>query len=143
MTDQPPTQPPSEEELAAAYEAELKRLRVEDVVLQTLVSLLNLGGRKAGLSPDTQDERDPVQLRLAIDGVRALLPLIEDQLGADGPRLREAVSQLQMAYVRISGGSEPPAEGGDQAPPAPQTEAPAGDQPGDAVKSGRLWVPGQ
>lgn len=69
--------PPTEEELAAAYEAELKRLRVEDIVLQTLVSLLNLGGRKAGLSPGTEDERDPAQLKLAVDGARALLPLIE------------------------------------------------------------------
>jgi hypothetical protein len=51
--------PPSEEELRAAYEAELKKLKVEDVLVQTVVSLLNLGGRKAGLAPGTEDERDP------------------------------------------------------------------------------------
>src|SRR3954452_1416874 len=106
MTDQDPNaeadtgRPPTEEELAAAYEAELKRLRVEDVLLQTLVSLLNLGGRKAGLSPETESERDPEQLQLAIDGARAVLPLLEAQLGPDGARLREAISQLQMAYVK-------------------------------------------
>ena len=38
-------QGPSEEELRAAYEAELKRLKVEVVLVQTVVSLLKLGGR--------------------------------------------------------------------------------------------------
>lgn len=145
--DAPPGRAPTDEELAAAYEAELKRLRVEDVLLQTLVSLLNLGGRKAGLSPGTEDERDPAQLKLAIEGARTLLPLIEAQLGPDGAQLREAISQLQMAYVRIGGGPEgapgpsgqtPPAGGADPGQPASKPD----DQP-DAVKSGRLWVPGQ
>lgn len=138
-----PTGAPSDEELAAAYEAELKRLRVEDVMLQTLVSLLNLGGRKAGLSPGTEDERDPAQLKLAIEGARVLLPLIEDQLGPDGAQLREAISQLQMAYVRIGGGPDGGPAGSGQAPPAGGADpAKPQDQP-DAVKSGRLWVPGQ
>ena len=54
MSDQDPQgPPPTEDELRAAYEAELKQLRVEDVVVQTIVSLLNLGGRKAGLAPGT------------------------------------------------------------------------------------------
>src|SRR5689334_17197803 len=136
MTDQ---QGPTEEELreaAAAYEAELKRLRVEDLILQTLVSLLNLGGRKAGLSPGTEDERDPEQLRLAVEGARQLLPLIEAQLGADGPRLREAISQLQMAYVKLSEAAPAAPAGAENAEP----EAPAAEDP---VKSGRLWIPGQ
>jgi hypothetical protein len=141
--DAPPGRPPTEEELAAAYEAELKRLRVEDVVLQTLVSLLNLGGRKAGLTPGTEDERDPEQLKLAIEGARLLLPLIEGQLGPDGAQLREAISQLQMAYVKIGGAPEGGPDGSGQAPPAgDQGPAKPADQP-DAVSSGRLWVPGQ
>jgi hypothetical protein len=125
---------PSEEELRAAYEAQLKQLRVEDVVLQTDVSLINLGGRKAGLAPDSEDERDLDQLKMAVDGVRALLPLIEAQLGPDATQLKDAVSQLQMAYVRL-GGSAP--EGGG-APSAPEPPAPPAGPGG-----GRLWVPGQ
>jgi hypothetical protein len=124
-----PANPPSEEELAAAYEEQLKQLRVEDVVLQTAVSLLNLGGRKAGLAPGTEGERDLAQVRMAIDGARALLPLIEDQLGPDAAALRDALSQLQMAYVQLGGG------GG----ATPEEKPP--DQP--AQSSGRLWVPGQ
>jgi hypothetical protein len=139
----PPGRPPTEEELAAAYEAELKRLRVEDVVLQTVVSLLNLAGRKAGLTPGTEDERDPEQLKLAIEGARLLMPLIEAQLGPDAAQLREAISQLQMAYVKIGGGPSGPGEGGDPAAGAADPAAPKPDDPPDAVSSGRLWVPGQ
>ena len=39
----------SDEELAA-LEAEMERLTVDDVLLQTLVTLINLGARKAGLA---------------------------------------------------------------------------------------------
>ncbi|HSD77229.1 MAG TPA: hypothetical protein VLA98_07475 [Solirubrobacteraceae bacterium] len=141
---------PTEEELRAAYEAELKRLRVEDVVLQTVVSLLNLGGRRAGLVPGTEDERDPEQVRTAVEGVRALLPLIEAQLGPDAGQLRDALAQLQLAYARLGGApaGEPSAGGGGaggqgggtppRRPPEPEPGA-----PGPAQRSGRLWVPGQ
>jgi hypothetical protein len=128
----------SEEELRAAYEAQLEEqlrtLRVEDVVVQTIVTLVNLGGRRAGLAPGTEDERDPEQLRLAIEGARALLGLIESQLGPDGQAIREALSQLQMAYAQLAGGDAPAPSGGE------------GGQPGEggpAQSSGRLWVPGQ
>lgn len=152
MTAQDPAHPPgqpTEEELQAAYEAELKRIHVDDVLLQTVVSLLNLGGRRAGLAPGTEDERDLGQVRSAVEGVRALLPLVEPRLGPDAAQLRQALSQLQLAYARGSGqpGGEPtegggaPSEGGD----APTERAPAGGQegPGPAQSSGRLWVPGQ
>ena len=142
-----PNRQPTEEELRAAYEAELKRLRVEDVVLQTVVSFLNLGGRKAGLAPGTEDERDLEQVRLAIDGARALLPLVEDKLGPDAKQLRDAMSQLQLAYVQLggAGGGEPgggEGGGGGGAEPA-AAEQPKPGEPGDAVRTGRLWVPGQ
>src|SRR5687768_18409472 len=106
----PPPQQPSEEELRAAYEAELKKLRVEDVLLQTIVSLVNLGGRKAGLAPGTEDERDPEQLRTAIEASRALLPLVENELGPDAEQIRNALTQLQMAYAQAAQAGEPPAE---------------------------------
>src|SRR5919202_613418 len=105
---------PTEQELRAAYEAELKRLRVEDVLVQTVVSLLNLGGRKAGLAPGTEDERDPDQLRLAIEAVRGLLPMIEPALGPDAKQLRDVLSQLQMAYAREAQAGGPPPEGGQE-----------------------------
>ena len=131
MSTPPPNQP-SEEELRAAYEAEIKKLRVEDVLIQTVVTLVNLGGRKAGLAPGTEDERDPEQLQKAIDGARALLPLVEEQLGPDANQVRNALSQLQMVFAQ-GASTETPQE-------------PAAEQPKDAgatPSSGRLWVPGQ
>jgi hypothetical protein len=151
MSEQEQRQP-TEEEMRAAYEAELKRLRVEDVVLQTIVSLLNLGGRKAGLAPGTEEERDLEQVRVAVDGARALLPLVEAQLGPDAGQLREALSQLQMAYVQLGGkgggGAAPPSggeggggPGGQGGPGGPPPQGPGG--PGEGQRSGRIWVPGQ
>jgi hypothetical protein len=142
MSDQQPPQM-SDEELRAAYERQLEEqlrtLRVEDVIVQTIVTLVNLGGRRAGLAPGTEDERDPEQLRLSIEGARALLGLIESELGPDATAIKEALSQLQLAYAQLAGGAggtgggEP--EGGAQQPPQ-------GGQ-GPAQSSGRLWVPGQ
>jgi hypothetical protein len=153
VTTQDPGQPPgqpTEEELQAAYEAELKRIHVDDVLLQTVVSLLNLGGRRAGLSspnPPAEDERDLGQVRSAIEGVRALLPLVEPRLGPDAAQLRQALSQLQLAYARGAGAGEPGGApgGGDESGGAPAEPQPAGDPegPGPAQSSGRLWVPGQ
>lgn len=129
--------PPTEQELRAAYEAELKRVRVEDVLAQTVVSLVNLGGRRAGLGPGTEDERDLEQVRQAVEGVRALLPLAEDALGPEADQVRNALSQLQLAYAQGRRGA--PTSGGQ--PPAPE---PAGAEgPGPAQSSGRLWIPGQ
>jgi len=150
MTTEP--REPSEEELRAAYEAEIKQLRVEHVLLDNVVALANLGMRRTGLAPGTEGERDPAQVRLAIEAIRAMLPLLErsapDQIGA----IRDAVSQLQMAYVRI-GGQAPPAttsstpesgsqDGGGGTPPA-QEPPPKPGEAGPAQRSGRLWVPGQ
>ena len=88
MTTEP--REPSEEELRAAYEAEIKRLRVEHVLLDNVVALANLGMRRTGLAPGTEGERDPAQVRLAIEAIRAMLPLLEqsapDQIGGDSRR---------------------------------------------------------
>jgi hypothetical protein len=138
----PPPRQPTEEELRAAYEAEIKKLRVEDVLIQTVVSLVNLAGRKAGLAPGTEDERDPEQLRQAIEATQALLPMVEPQLGPDATQVRNALSQLQMAYARTAAGAPGGTQQGE--PGTQQGEQPQQQQPGTgpAQSSGRLWVPG-
>jgi len=125
---------PSEEEIKA-LEAELEKLTVDDVLLQTVVTLVNLGARKAGLAEGS--EADLPQVKQAIDAARALLPQLELRHGEHLGPVRDALSQLQMAYVQKSGGEAP-------APEAPQ-EAEEADPggPGPAQSSGRLWVPGQ
>ena len=133
--------PMTEEQLAAAYEEQIKQLRVEDIVLQTIVSLLNLGGRKAGLAPGTEGERDLSQLALTIEGVRRLLPLVEAAIGPDAAQLKEAVSQLQMAYVRLGGTAPGGADARAGAPTGPGPGAPG--SPLAPPAAAKLWVPGQ
>jgi hypothetical protein len=132
---------PSEEEIRA-LEAQLEQLTVDDVLLQTIVTLINLGARKAGLAEDSK--ADLPQVKEAIDAARALLPIVEPRHGeALGP-VRDALSRLQMAYVQMSSG-ETPAPGDQPAAEQPGAEEkpPAQEGPGPAQQSGRLWVPGQ
>jgi hypothetical protein len=128
----------SEEELRAAYEEELKRIRVDDVLVQTVVSLLNLAARRAGLTGVGEEEIDWDQVGQAIEGTRALLPLVEPVLGPEVKQVRDALSQLQMAYARS--GAAPPEEsgGGD-----PGEAEPPPAKPRAADPSSRLWVPGR
>ena len=139
---------PTEEELRAAYEAQLRQVHVDDILVQTVLSLLNIGALRAGLTSGGDADRDPAQLRSAIEGIRALLPIVESSLGKDAGPIREALSQLQMAYARQAEAPAPGPEGpGPETPPAPeateQAEPPGPGEPGPAQKSGRLWVPGQ
>jgi hypothetical protein len=135
MTQPPPQREFTEEEIRQ-IEAEMERLQVDDVLLQTLVTLINLGARKAGLATPPGEEgpkADLEQTKQAIDGARALIPLLEPRHGEGLGQVKAALSQLQMAYVRLSGATPPAAEPEDQTSEAP----------GPAQSSGRLWVPGQ
>ena len=134
--------PPTEEELRAAYEAEIKKIRVDQVLLEHVVSLVNLGMRRTGLAPGTEDERDVEQVGLVIDAIRAQLPLLERTAGEKVRPIRDALSQLELAFVKIGGSQGAPgsAQAG-QEPPG--TQAPKPGEPGPAQQSGKLWVPGQ
>jgi hypothetical protein len=143
MTEQQPREP-TEDELRAAYEQQLKQIKVDDVLVQTVLSLINLGSLRAGVVPGNEGEADPQQLRQAIEGVRALLPLVEPALGPDARQIRDAVSRLQMEYARLAGaGTEPAAPEQPPAPEAEPQEPPKPGEPGPAQSSGRLWVPGR
>jgi hypothetical protein len=122
---------PSEEQIQA-FEEQLKRIRVEDVIVQTLVTLVNLGARRLGLTGEPES-RDMEQAQLAIEGARALMPLIPgDELGP----IREALSQLQVAFAReMQGAPEPPAD----APEPPSDEA--DDEAERAKARAKLWTP--
>jgi hypothetical protein len=137
----------SEEELRA-LEAEMDKLTVDDVLLQTVVSLLNLGARKAGLAqePGTEGpEPDFDQLRMAIEGARALLPILEPRHAEHLAPVKQALAQLQMVYAQQAGGApegqQPPPQGG--RPSDAGQAQPAQPGGGRAQQSGRLWVPGQ
>jgi hypothetical protein len=141
-------QEPSEDELRAALEEQMRRITVQDVLIQTTVTLINLGGRRLGLAgpPEQAGERDLEQARLAIEGARALLPLLPQE--ADLRPVRDALSQLQMAYAQAAGagaGAEQQAgEGGEAEKPAeaPQQPTPKADDEAERAKArSKIWTP--
>jgi hypothetical protein len=140
---------PTEEELRAAYEEEIKKIRVEHILLENVVTLVNLGMRRTGLQPGTEQERDVEQVRVAIDAIRALMPLLEHTVPDQAGPIRDALSQLQLAFVRIGGGGAEPARAPSAETPQPGAGEPQPEggqrpgEPGPAQRSGRLWVPGQ
>jgi hypothetical protein len=71
----------------------LRELKVDDVLLQTVVTLVNLAGRRLTV----EEEKDKEQAHKAIEAVRALLPLCPEEEAAP---IKDALSQLQMLYVK-------------------------------------------
>lgn len=142
----PEAQEMSEEELRARLVEELKRIQVRDVLLQMVVSLINLGGQRLGLTEDTKEARDLEQTRAAIEAVRALVPLLEQGDSQEGSEqlapVRDALAQLQMAYAREAGAGQAsgPPEGVEHA-----AGGSGGAQFAGAPKKGSsgsgLWVP--
>jgi len=141
------TQPEFTEEELRRLEAEMERITVDDVLIQTTVTLLNLAARKAGLAapPGEAPAADWDQVRQAIEGARALLPLLEERHGDQLGQVRQTLSQLQMIYAQQAGGAPAAESEGGAAPPegGQDREQPETEGPGPAQSSGRLWIPGQ
>jgi hypothetical protein len=126
---------PSEEELRARIEEGLRKVRVQDVLLESVVTIINLTARRIG----KDDERDLDQARVGIDAVRALVELLEPEPQA---QVRNALSELQMLYARQAGEGEAPpgpSEGGERPPSEPAGE-PGAERPKGEPPPG-LWVP--
>ena len=130
-------QEPSEEELRAALEEQMRRITVPDVLIQTVVTLINLGGRRLGLAgpPEQAGAKDLEQARLAIEGARALLPLLPQEQDL-GP-VRDALSQLQMAYVQESQAAPEPGE----EKPGEQPQQPPAEEEERAKARSKIWTP--
>jgi hypothetical protein len=134
-------QEPSEEELRAAFEEQMRHIRVEDVLVQTLVTLINLGARRLGLAgpPEEAGEKDVEQARLAIEGARALMPLLSPEHVAP---VRDALSQLQVAFAREA---QPPPEAAGKAESGKQEAEGEGsggeDDAARAHARSKIWTP--
>ena len=104
MTDEP--REPTAEELQAL----IRQLKVSDLLLQTLTTISSLGYAK--LSPEG---RDLEQAHLAIEAMRALLPVLEGAVPDQTRRnFGQVVANLQLAYasaVREAEASPPSNEG--------------------------------
>jgi hypothetical protein len=127
--------PASEEELRARIEEGMRTVRVQDVVLESAVTIVNITARRIA----KEDERDLEQARIGIEAVRGLVDLLDPEPQA---QVRNALSELQMIYARASGGGDagPGEEPGAEAagPGGAESETPA--QEPKKPDSG-LWVP--
>jgi hypothetical protein len=95
MSEHGTPEAPSDEELLQQVEEELKRLKVSDLLVQTLYTISSLGYRKL-----SAEDRDPEQARLAIESLRALLPVLEGAVAEDVIRdFRQVTANLQLAYA--------------------------------------------
>jgi hypothetical protein len=89
---------PSEEELLEQLEEEFAKLNVADVLVQTVFTVSSLGYRSLG-----EEHRDLDQARLAIEALRALVPVMKDSLPAEVTRdLDQLVANMQLAYANAA-----------------------------------------
>lgn len=59
------------------------------------------------------------EAKLAIDALAALLDAVESALGPDGSMLRDALAQIQLAYVQVRAGTQ---AAGDEPTAPPETD---------------------
>jgi hypothetical protein len=140
---------PTQEELRARLEEQLRNLRIEDLLVESVVSVLNLTARRIA----KEDERDLEQGRVGIEAIRAWVDLLPKE-AAD--QIRSALSELQLLYANaveaspqaasdrdtpgreaedVSRGGSGDAPGGGSKPPPPQPPPRGGEPPP------RLWTP--
>src|SRR5680860_1363600 len=93
----PPPLTPEEQEM---LEQQMSQVRVEDLLTQTVASVLNLSARRIV----KEDEDDLDQARIGIEAVRALIALLPQEV-ADA--VKEPLSQVQMLYAERAGGDAP------------------------------------
>ena len=136
-------QQPSEEELRAHLEEQLRNVRVQDLIVESAASIVNLTVRRIA----KEDEQDLEQARVGIEAVSSLVELVDGEVEG---QIRKALSELQMLYARAAkgesiGGEQEGAQG--QPSSAPQSPQ----QPGGQGGSGgggqepppKLWTPGR
>jgi hypothetical protein len=138
------TDEPSEEELRAALEEQMRKVRVEDLLLQSVAGQVNLSARRIA----KEDERDLAQAKVGIDAVRALVDLLPGEAARE---VRNALSELQVLYANAVKEQERPEgepEVGNAAPEEGATPERGGEpprpergRPGPGEPPPRLWTP--
>ena len=92
-----------QERLARELAEQLRNLRVEDVLVSTLLHVSSIGYRRLGATEDTREDRDLDQARLAIETMRALTPVLEKFVPGDLVRdFNSSVANLQLAYAKAT-----------------------------------------
>ena len=106
------SEPEDQAQIARELAEELRRLKIEDVLIQTLITVSALGYRRLGLTPETKDDRDLAQSKLAIETMSALTPVLENVVPPELVRdFNQAVASLQLAYAQAAAGEGADDEG--------------------------------
>jgi hypothetical protein len=100
VVDEPGGQPPeNEQQLIEELQAELRRLKVSDLLLQTLYTVSSLGYHRL-----SGEDEDLEQARLAIEALRALLPVLEGAVPEEATRdFQQVLANMQLAYASAVG----------------------------------------
>ena len=86
---------PDEQKLIEELQEELAKLKVADLLLQTLYSVSSLGYHRL-----SGEGRDLEQARLAIEALRALVPVLEGSAPEEALRdFSQMLANLQLAYA--------------------------------------------
>ena len=89
-----------DEQLLQQIEEELRKLTVGDLLVQTLYTVSSLAYRRL-----SEEDRDLDQARLAIEALRALVPVLEGAVDDGVLRdFRQVTSNLQLAYAEAAKG---------------------------------------
>jgi hypothetical protein len=93
--------PLDQQEVAEALAEELGKLRVENILVGALIQVSSIGYRKLGLTEETKSERDLEQTKIAIETMRALVPVLRQVVPEDLLRdFEQSVAGLQLAYAK-------------------------------------------
>ena len=92
---QPPAPSESEQELVEQLQAELSRLKVSDLLLQTVYTISSLGYHRL-----SGESKDLDQARLAIEALKALVPVLDGAIPAEAVRdFNQVLVNMQLAYA--------------------------------------------
>jgi hypothetical protein len=84
-----------ERQLIEELQAELAKVQVSELLLQTLYSVSSLGYHRV-----SGESKDLDQARLAIEALRALVPVLEGSVPAETLRdFNQVLANLQLAYA--------------------------------------------
>ena len=84
-----------QQKLVAELQAELSKLKVSDLLLQTLYTVSSLGYQRL-----TGEEKDLEQARLAIESLKALMPVLEGSVPEEAIRdFQQVLANMQLAYA--------------------------------------------
>lgn len=120
---------PEQEQMLRQMEEEMRKVRVQDLVAQSVVSILNLAYRRIA----KEDERDLEQARVGIEAVRGMVDVLDPETQRE---IKNALSQVQVLYAQQIG------EGGAGAPEGVPGSASADPAGGVRRPPPGLWTPG-